>query len=176
MYQLVLAVLSVALTALVVAGGASYMSPDWGSRRTTADLATLSYQSFDAALSAYRASNGGTLPPVAPTGASLSSNAMPWPVLRPYLGARAEPDSRVVSLAPVQGMEWHYLADSGGGVLCLASIGGGRLVPRSVRAGLTQSAGRASHAYVGRDCLNKDESAVSDEGPFAVTWRIVSGA
>jgi len=179
LHQLVIAVLSIALTALVVTGGASYMSSDWGRRRFTADLANLSYQSFDAALTAYRASNGGSLPPTPgsePSG--LSRNAMPWPVLRPYLGARADADSRVVSLAPVPGMEWYYLADSSGGILCLASVGGEGLppVPASVRAGLRNSADRASLAYVGRACLDRDDSALTGDGPFAVTWRVSTGA
>jgi hypothetical protein len=179
MYNLIIAVLSIALTALVVSGGASYMSPEWGNRRMTTDLATLSYRSFDAAVSAYRAANGGSLPPIASAApAGLGANELPWPVLRPYLGARADVGSNVVSLSPVTGMEWYYATDSTSVALCLVSLGGdGREpIPSSVRSGLQKSTERASVAFVGRSCLNRDDSAVSDQGPFAVTYRIQSGS
>lgn len=179
MYQLVIAVLSITLLALVVAGGASYMSPDWGSRRVAAELATLSYQSFDAALAAYRASNGGVLPPAASGGPSrLSGGGLPWPLIKPYLGGRSEADSRIVSLTPFQGMDWYYVADSAGAALCLASrsTDGGAPVTPAIRAGLRQSAERASLAFVGSACLERNESAVAGQGDFAVTYRIPSGS
>ena len=178
MYNLVVAVMSVALMAIVVSGGANYLAPDWGSRRTSAELATLSYQSFDAALSAYRSANAGALPPNPGGQSSLSSNALPWPVLRPYLGAMGDPTSKVVSLNAFSGMDWYYLADSAGVALCLASrnAAGDAPIPPAVRAGLGASASAATLAFVGRSCLNQDAAALTDAGAFAVTYRIRSGA
>lgn len=162
MFQLVLAVMSIALTAAVVSAGASYLTPDYGVRRVTAETVTTSYRGFEGAVSAYRISNGGSKPPPS------TFAGEPWASLSPYMPH---------SLAPVHGMSWSYVQRAGAGYLCL-SRNGESPVSRAVREGAAVAASRVDGAVVGRQCTGEaDSTAAPDaaETPYAVAFPVQAG-
>ncbi len=163
MFQLVLAVMGISLTALVLVAGLSSLTPDYGVRRVTTETVATSYRGFEGAVSAYRISNGGSKPPPSVIAGE------PWASLGPYMpnGAMAE----------VHGMGWSYVTRSGAGYLCLSKRPD-QPVSRAVREGVAVAASRVDGTAVGRDCSGaSDANAAPDspETPFAATFPVQAG-
>ena len=177
MFNLVTAVMAVALTALVVAGGVTYIRPGVYATRGVTETVTLTYKAFDAGVSAYRIANRGALPhsPSTPSVGMGSPDAhltSPWNQIAPYLaGANVSATPAQAFRAPV-GTDWFYGIDSQGSWLCVA---GGDSTPDTTRQGVVLAAARAGSASVGRSCGAAQDLAAQHGGAFAATFRIQSG-
>ncbi|AOG03060.1 hypothetical protein [Bosea sp. RAC05] len=117
MYQLVIAVMVVGISAMLLSGGSSYLNPEFGIRASTTEQAIAGQRSFELALAAYRIANGGAMP-----GETTWRND-----LAPYL-----PDGRLVrqpgedlrgAMSPPRNMRWEFEKRGGRYQLCLRSTG-----------------------------------------------------
>ncbi len=162
MYQLVIAVMVVGISAMLLAGGGSFLNPEFGVRVTTAEQAIAGQRSFELALAAYRIANGGAMP-----GVSTWRND-----LAPYL-----PDGRVTrdpnedlkgAMSPPRNMRWEFEKRNGRYQLCLRS-----LVPISGAAieGLKNTLNRAPGTLT-----DKTEECGAQIGQMVLKFDLQAGA
>lgn len=176
MFHLVTVVIGIALTALVVTGGISYMHTDIGVRRDTTERVTMSYRTFDAAVSAYRVSNQGAVPS-APLGNAFAMNAAWRSQMATYFPRAtkewAESGHKLGPFAAPPGMDWTYgVLPNGTPFVCLASVSGA--IPKAVHDGLVLAAQRAAEAIPSKNCGSTTVNA-SFDGAMALTFFLNSG-
>lgn len=152
-----MAVLAIALMALVVAGGISYLKPDFAVRSETADRVTASYRSLESAVAAYRLSNGGALP----SGSSWKSDLAPY-----FPGARASVDD---TLRAPKSMEWSFARSGSAVSICLS----GSPISKAQHEGLALAKERSSLATLAKSCTGSADA--SFDGTAALRFELQSG-
>lgn len=174
MFHLVTVVIGIALTALVVTGGISYMHGDIGVRRETTERVIMSYRTFDAAVSAYRVSNQGAVPsppignPANPAWKSQMATYFPnsvkeWDASNNKLGPFAAP----------AGMEWTYSVRADGKpYVCLVTSHGE--VSKAVHEGLMIAASKTADAVMAKRC-GASTSDITYDGEIALTFYLQAG-
>lgn len=120
--------MSIALLAIVIVGGANYLSTDIGVRTETVRQVATSRNAIEGALASYRVANRGALPPV-----EASDEDTTW---KAALDGYMAPGGLS---APV-GMTWRYVQGSQGTLLCLETDDGHAL-SNAVLSGLERAAG-----------------------------------
>lgn len=176
MFHLVTVVMGIALTALVVAGGVSYMHSDIGLRRETTERVTMSYRTFDAAVSAYRISNQGAVPS-APLGNAFAENAAWRSQMATYFPRPtkewAESGHKLGPFAAPSGMDWTYgVLPNGVPFVCLTGVSGP--ISKAVHDGLVLAANRAAEAIPSKSCGSSAADTAFD-GVMALTFFLNSG-
>jgi len=178
-FNLVLTTLAIALTALVTVGTMVNLNPEMGVRRTTTETVATSYRSFEGAVSAYRISNGGSVPPASnPPVPYSSGTGEPWGSLAPYMSGSRAAGGGAGNLVAVTGLDWTYATDGAGkAYICLSNANGGA-VPPAVRQGVSAAVGKTSGAILGRTCggtASADAASSTDASPYAATFYVQAG-
>lgn len=140
MAQLFIVVLSIALLAIVIAGGVNYLNTDIGVRTETTRMVQTSRHSLESAFLAYRLANRGALPqPEAPGGDEI------------WLGELSGYAGLGATSAPA-GMRWRYVEDAGVKSLCLVTEGA-VTISDAVLSGLEQV--DDEHGVIRTDCIGE---------------------
>lgn len=174
MFHLVTVVIGIALTALVVSGGVSYMHGDVGVRRETTERVTMSYRTFDAAVSAYRVSNQGAVPsPPLGNGQNQAWKSQMSTYFPPSVRQWDAGGNALGPFAAPVNMEWSYAVRTDGRpYVCLSTRDG--QVSKAVHEGLAMAATRAADAVMAKRCGASD-SDLDYDGAIALTFYLQAG-
>lgn len=153
MFQLIMVVMAIGLTAIVVAGGASYVTGDIGNRRLVESEAAAALAVMGSALTSYGRANSGLYPRL-----PVSEGDTTWMEdLQPFLPGERMPR--------VRSMEWIYGTDAEGRLLCLS----GSDLTKSAVSGLRGASRGVADVSLVSGC---DSASVPVEGAAALVMRI----